>query len=207
MSSEARPLSKKQRDELASYISLSTRTMRAVLFIVFVAVTAWLFKGLQSLISVGWPVWIVPTAAAAAFVFARSRRWTGGPAFYRAVREDLETGVLNVTVIKPRTVIEVEELEDEGPTYFVRTQDDLVVVFSGQEMIPFRSRGFPWSEFVVEEAPRSGVFFKLQRIGEPVPVDRVIEPLPFETMKALGCFDSPFAVLVEDQELPFEWEI
>ena len=104
----------------------------------------------------------------------------------------------NSVVIRPVEVTEVEELEDEGPGYFVKADDDTWIFFSGQEMLSPKRRGFPWSEFGAVEAPHSGVFFGLKRMGDSIPVERTIPPLPYELARDLGAFQRTLVLLDDD---------
>ena len=58
----------------------------------------------------------------------------------------------------------------------------------------------------MEKTPRSDIFFKIRKIGTSIPVERVIPPTAYGDMKNLGCFDRPFVILDQNQELPFTWD-
>ena len=192
---ETRKLKKSERDELAGIVARSTQLGRAALFLVTIAVVAALFRGLFRLASVDAPVWVVPTLIVAYLLYRRAGKWTGGPEFRKLVRRDLEQGEARITVIRPVEVTEVEELEDEGPGYLVKTDDGTWIFFSGQEMLSPKRRGFPWSEFGAVEAPHSGVFFGLKRMGDSIPVERTIPPLPYELVRDLGAFQRTMVLL------------
>ena len=195
MQQETRRLNKREREELAGIVAWSAQLGRAVLFLLSMFIAGVVFRALLSLVSIEKPVWIVPTAILGYLLYRRAERWTGGPAFRRLVRQDLEQGDARISVIRPADVTEVEEQEDEGPSYIVKTDEDAWVLLSGQEMLPHRRRGFPWSQFGVVEAPSSGVFFGLTQMGDPIPVDRTIPPMSYELARDLGTFKRTFIVL------------
>ncbi len=195
MHQESRELKKREREELAGIVAWSAQIGRAVLFLLSMVIVGFIFRALLSLMSIEEPFWIVPTLILGYLLYRRAERWTGGPVLRRHVRQDLEDGSVRITVIEPADVTEVEELEDEGPSYIVKTGEDDWILLSGQEMLPYKRRGFPWSKFGVEEAPHSGVFFGLTRMGDPVPVDRKIPPMSYELARDLGTFKRTFIVL------------
>ncbi len=43
--------------------------------------------------------------------------------------------------------IEVDEQEDEGPSFFIKTVDGQVILFTGQYLNRLKARGFPWKPF------------------------------------------------------------
>ena len=195
MRQETRKLTKSEREELAGIVAWSTQIGRAVLFVLGMTFVAILFRSLFALMTIDAPVWVLPTAFIGYLLYRRAGRWTGGSAFRHLVRQDIEKGEARVTVINPVDVTEVEELEDEGPSYIVKTDQGDWVLLSGQELVQHKMRGFPWSQFSVDDAPHSGVFFGLTRSGDPVPVDRTIPPLSYELARDLGSHSRTFTVL------------
>jgi hypothetical protein len=154
-------------------------------------------RAMFALVAIDAPVWLLPTALLGWILYRRAGRWTGGPAFRQLVRQDMEHGEARVSVIRPVEVTEVEELEDEGPSYFIKTDEDDWILLTGQEMVSHKLRGFPWSQFSVDEAPHSGTFFGLTRMGDPVPITRTIPPVPYELARDLGVSSRTFTVLDE----------
>jgi len=204
MDESYRKLTKAEREELASIVAVSTQIGRAVLFVLAVIFLAGVFRILQTLLPIDAPAWIVPTALLAWLLYRRSGRWTGGREFRRKVAADLADGNARILKLEAVEAIEFEEHEDEGPTYAIRTADEQWVMFSGQDMLSHKRRGFPWTEFGVAEAPHSGLFFGLEKNGDPVPVARTLPPLAYETARDIGTFartavvlDKPGSVLLE----------
>ncbi|RZV39078.1 MAG: hypothetical protein EX272_01270 [Chromatiales bacterium] len=197
MQQETRKLTKKEREELESLVALSTQVGRAVLFLVAVTAIGAVFRALQGLVSIDVPAWVLPTAAFGYWLYRRAGRWTGGPELRRRVRRDIDQGEARVTVIEPVDITEFEELEDEGPSYVIRTAGDDWLLLSGQEMLRHKRRGFPWSQFGVVEAPSSGVFFGLRKTGDSVPVTRTLPPMAYDLARDLGTFERTFVVLDE----------
>lgn len=196
---KTRKLTKSEKDELAGIVSWPAHLGRTVLFLLAVAFAGAVSRGLFDLVNIDSPIWVVPTLVLAYLLFRRSARWTGGRALRRLVRRDLEQNEARVTEIYPVEVIEIEELEDEGPSYIIKTKDGEWILLSGQEMEPYKRRGFPWSRFSADEAPNSGIFFGLTKSGEPIPPDRTIAPLSYELARDLGTFNRTLVVL-EDKE-------
>ena len=195
MTRKTRKLSKSERDELAGIVAWSTQVFRAVLFLLAVAILGAAFHALFDLVNIEAPIWTVPTAILAYLLFRRAARWTGGSTFRRLVRRDLEQNEAQVTEIRPVEVIEIEELEDEGPSYIIKTDDKEWILLSGQEMLPYKRRGFPWSRFSADEAPNSGVFFGLSKTGDSIPTDRTLPPLSYELARDLGSFNRTLVFL------------
>lgn len=194
------PLSKAQRKELENIVSTLAIVGRAVLFIVFTVVAGALFRSLQHLVFSFPPLWIIPTMAVTVWLYIRSRRWTGGIELRRQVKNDLAAGVAATTVIDPLSVVEVEELEDEGPSFIVETSTNDTVLLAGQEMDKYKRKKFPWAKFGVIEAPQSKQFFGLKKMGEPISIKQTISPLSYDQARNLGCFDHTFAILDEEQK-------
>lgn len=191
------PLSKVQRDELEGIGALSTQLLRGLIFVVFIFVLGLLFRSLQHTVLITPPLWLFPTAMAAIWLYFRSGRWTGGREFRRRVREDLEAGVASITIIEPVSILEVEELEDEGPSFLIEASSGDTVLLTGQELERYKRKNFPWSKIGVIEAPRSKRFFGLKRMGDPIRVDGTMPPLCYDKAKELGCFEQNVIILDE----------
>jgi len=192
---KTRKLTKDEFEELRGVVAWSTLIGRAILFLLPILFVGILFRSLFALMSVEAPVWLLPTGLLAYLLYSRAGRWTGGRALRQLVRQDIEQGEARQDVIRPVHVTEVEELEDEGPSYFIRSDEDDWILLSGQDMVEHKLRGFPWSQFSVDEAPHSGTFFGLTRMGDPVPVDRVIPPLSYQLTRDLGALSRTYNVL------------
>ena len=192
-----RSLTKQQREELEGIVALSTQVSRAILFAVFVIVVGAVFRWVQHLVMDSMPLWLIPTAMVAVSIYIWSCRWTGGRDLRRKVREDLEAGHLIMTVIEPRYVEEVEELEDEGASYIIEASDGNAYLLTGQEMGRYKSRKFPWAKIGIMETPRSKRFLGLKRLGDPVSVEKTRPPFTYRQAKELGCFGATFIQLDE----------
>jgi hypothetical protein len=82
--------------------------------------------------------------------------------------------------------IEVEEKEDEGPSYFLNTADGEVILFTGQYLDDYKQRKFPWRSFEIIEAPNSRVFFGLKQLGNPFEPSAHRLPFNFAEFKKFG---------------------
>jgi hypothetical protein len=196
---ELRPLSRKETAELRGYVAIGIGLFRVVLFLAAVALAGLLLRALQRLFPVlgDYPWWAVPTGLGAWALYRASSRWTGGRDFRARVRRDLAGGSLAVRKVQALDAIEVEEQEDEGPSYFILTQDGRTILFSGQYLDRYRGKGFPWTSFEILEAPESGVFFGLRSLGERLAPSRR-PPFGWEERKALGSFNRNYQVVDVD---------
>ena len=193
-----KPLSKEQRAELEQFVSTSTAILRASMFIIFIGVLGAMLRGCQIKTVDAPPIWLAVTAIIGVAIYVRSKKWTGGPELRRKIRQDLEAGVSRTTIIEPAFVTEIEEQEDEGPSYVIVTKEGESILLTGQWLVWIKKRKFPWSIFEISEAPLSGHFFGVYNRGKPFPVSQKREPLSYEHAKALGCFHSNYVLLDND---------
>jgi outer membrane lipoprotein SlyB len=184
MTTTYRPISKRRLAELRGYVAWTTIVFRALLFAVAIGIVAAMLRSVH--VGLGRPViasdvvWIVPSAALAVALYRVSGRWTGGRAFRAAVRKDLAGGVAAVHQVNAVDAIEVEEQEDEGPSFFVLQDDGTTLLFTGQYLDPYKRKGFPWKMFEILEAPASKVFFGLKPVGEKLVPSRKRPPFTWE---------------------------
>jgi hypothetical protein len=199
-----KPLTKAQRAELQGYVAWYIWLFRALAFVIVLAFTARLLQVIQRGVAGGDPVfghpawWIVPVAALGAALYRVSGRWTGGRKLRSAIRRDLARGEAAMHRVTAVEAIEVEEAEDEGPSFFIRTGEGRTMVFAGQYLDRLKSRGFPWTAFDIVEAPESKMFFAITRVGEPLPPSMRRPPLPFEESKQYGVLRGRFLELDMD---------
>jgi len=193
-----KPLSKKQRKELEPFVAISTIILRVSVYVVFIGVLGGMLRGCQIKTVDAPPIWLAVTALIAVAIYVKSKKWTGGPELRRKIRQDLKAGVSRTTIIEPAFVTEIEEQEDEGPSYVIVTKDGESVLLTGQWLVWIKKRKFPWSKFEISEAPLSGHFFGVHNRGVPFPVSQTREPLSYEDARALGCFHSNYVVLDDD---------
>jgi hypothetical protein len=200
----SRPLTKRQRSELIGYLAPGVTLFRAVLFLCVVVALGWLLRAIQTrVVPLDSPLahdawWIVPTLAFATWLYLISKRWTGGHAFRRKVRSDLQRGTAAVHRISVVDAVEVHEQEDEGPTYFILTEEGRVMFFAGQYLDKYRRKGFPWRTFEIVETPDSRIFLDLEAAGEPVEPSSRREPLSWEETKRLGIVKAKYGTLEVD---------
>lgn len=193
-----KPLSDQQRKELETLVSIPTTIVRVSVFIVFIAVLGGMLRSCQIKTVDAPPIWPAVTTMFAVAIYVRSKKWTGGPEYRAKIRQDLEAGKSRTTIIEPAFVTEIEEQEDEGPSYIVITKEGGSILLTGQWLVPIKRRRFPWSRFEISEAPLSGHFFGVYNHGEPFPVSQKRGPLPYEVARALGCFHRNCIVLDDD---------
>jgi hypothetical protein len=204
METTFRPISKRRLTELKGYVAPTTVLLRGILFLCGLAVLGWILAGAHRLLvppQLRHPAWwLVPLIAAGALIYQIAGRWTGGPAFRAAIREDLRRGLAAAHRIKAVDAIEVDEQEDEGPAYFILTANGHTILFAGQYLEGYKRKGFPWTEFEILEAPHSKVFFGLVPIGDRLKPSTRRSPLAWEEYKTLCMGKRNYALL----DLEFE---
>jgi hypothetical protein len=189
---------------LRGYVAVSTTAFRLVLYVATVAVVGVMLRSMQNLVqarlrvSSGWSWWLVLTGAFALGLYRVSGRWTGGSSFRSQVRRDLERGELAVQTILVVDAIEVAEQEDEGPGYFLHTQDGRTALFAGQYLERYRLRGFPWSAFELLEAPESGLFLGLKKLGDRLTPSVRRAPFRWDEFKRFGLASRKYCWLDVD---------
>lgn len=202
MQTTYRPISKRRLAELRGYVAWSTSLFRAVLLVAVVGLFGWTVRTAH--LRLGKPladselVWLLPSLALAAALYFVAGRWTGGRAFRAGVRQDVAGGVAAVHVVRAIDAVEVDEGEDEGPAYFVLTDDGTTLLFAGQYLAPYRRKGFPWKEFEILEAPRSKIFFGLVPRGERLAPSVRRPPFSWEEFKEFARGKREYAVLDVD---------
>lgn len=193
-----RPLSNRQRKELKGLVAVSTTLMRVALFVIVVGLLGVLLRRIQIELIDAPPIWAIITVITGSAIYVRSRRWTGGKELRKRIREDLRAGVVRVTVIEPAVVTEIEEREDEGPSYIIETKTGESIMLTGQWLVWTKKKKFPWSKFEITEAPHSSHFFGVQNRGESIPVSAKRQALSFEQARDLGCFNHNYILLDDD---------
>ena len=173
METTYRPLSKRQRKEIEGYVAFGPNAFRAVLFLLAVAFVGWLLRGIhlwlvRSTIDSD-AVWIVPTLAFAIWLYRYGARWTGGRRRRAEIRRDLARGEVAVHRVAAVDAVAVEPMADEGPSYFVLTDDGRTVLFAGQYLDLYSRKGFPWTIIEIVETPESKTFLRLEVSGERLP--------------------------------------
>lgn len=201
-----RPLTKREQSELRGYVAIGPAVFRAVLFLAAVTIVAAILRALYKAVA-GLPAsiademwWVVPTIAFAAWLFRVSGRWTGGPAARRKIRADLERGIALGRRVTALDAIEIEEQEDEGPTFFLRTSDGRTMFFGGQELYRYCRKGFPWKAFDIFETPESGRLLDIVAAGERLTPSTRRGPLSWELTKRLGLLERTYGVVDVDFE-------
>jgi hypothetical protein len=189
------PLTKRERAELAGYVSGSTVAGRAILFALAVGAVAGLAFRIQRWFSLDQPYWLLPPIVAGLALWRRARRWTGGRDLRARIRRDLESNTAAVHVLSVVDAIQVEEAEDEGSTFFLKLDSGETVAIGGQFLDRFVSRGFPWRQFEIREAAESGLFLGLEGRGERVAPSLVKPPLSLATVRELGIASARWRVL------------
>ena len=192
-------LTKKQREELKGYVSFFAYLGRAILFLSAVFIIEAVFQTLQKLIYDPYPFWVGPTILAALFIFSYSKKWTGGAKLRRNIRRDLYEGKVQGLIINPSYITEVEEGEDEGPSYIIETTCGQHILFTGQYLDRLKAKGFPWTKFEITEAPYSKLFFNLKKLGKSMKANSTRVPFSYKLARKLGCFDNDYIVLTQDK--------
>jgi hypothetical protein len=195
MESRLEPLTTRERRELQGYVAWSTGALRVLLFLLALAIFAAAAWRVHSWIGGRGPWWLVAPTLAGIALFFVAGRWTGGPEMRRRIRADLASGMARVTVVRATDAIAAEEAEDEGPTFFLRTEDGGSVVFAGQYLDRLAARGFPWRAIEIREGAESKTFFGLKPAGEALLPSAKRPPLSLAEARALGYGSERWQVL------------
>jgi hypothetical protein len=194
----------RERAELEGHLSWIPVLARMLLFSVAVTVAAVLAvvlqAGLEQLLggrSFG-PLWAIPTIIVAAVLFRGASKWTGGQDLRRLFIADIVRGEVAVHEVEVTAALQIPEVEDEGPTYFVRDAGGETLFFTGQFLARLESRGFPWTRFTVQEAPASRHFFSVRSEGPSFEGTKVMPGLPIAQVKAMGLLARPWGKLDVD---------
>ena len=101
------------------------------------------------------------------------------------IRHDLESNTAAVHVLSVVDAIQVEEAEDEGPTFFLKLDSgELLVAIGGQFLRPVRQSGLPLEAVRDSRGRRVGVVPRPR--GERVVPSLVKPPLSLATVRELG---------------------
>jgi hypothetical protein len=201
METTTQPLSKKEAAELRSYVEVGPALFRASAFLGVVCICGWLLKTIHSRLARDFSLlshdalWITPLLLFTVGLYLASSRWTGGPSFRAKVRADLSRGVASVRRISACDAIEVDEREDEGHGYLIRTEDGKTVLFAGQYLETYIRKGFPWKSFDIIEAPESRVFFDIVAAGDRLEPSSRRPPLTWEEAKRFGILTEKYVSL------------
>ena len=204
METTYRPLNRRQRADLAGYVSPLIWLFRAVLFVAAVAFVGFLLRAAYRAIAdgptsvAGQAWWAIPTLAFAVALYRRSGRWTGGPAKRRRIRADLKRGEIAAQRIIATDAIEVEAQRDEGPAYFILTADGTTMLFSGQYLERLKRKGFPWTAFDILEAPESKIFFDISSAGDRLPPSATRPPFTWDEVKLYGTNEGNYRIVDVD---------
>lgn len=114
-------------------------------------------------------------------------RWTSEAR--QSDRQDLEDGQVEVLHCNVSDAVEVGEVEDDGPGFFLEVDDGQLLYLQGQHLIEFfageeqKAAGelrFPNREIEVLRLPHSGRLLDLRCLGEYFELSRVRGPLAQE---------------------------
>jgi hypothetical protein len=152
-----------------------------------------LFQFLVSKLAASWPFfkpfwwWLVPWVLLMVFVVVRMETGRRGR---RQNKADLEAGDAFCYSVEAIEAIAIQEQEDEGPGFFIKTSEGEVIFMQGQYLERYVMRQhFPWSSFEIVETPGSKLFLGLRKLGEPLKPSFTREPLSWEEAKAFGFGD------------------
>jgi hypothetical protein len=199
-----KPLTKKQRQELEGYVSPAITIFRAVVFAGAMLIVGAICRVIVTSAAAAFPLldhaawWAVPTLAFGIWLYRVAGRWTGGSGLRARIRADLKRGELAARRVVAVEAIEIEEQEDEGPGFLVRTADGQTMLFAGQYLEPFVRRGFPWTAFDILEAPESLVFIGISSAGDKLKPSVKRGPLSWEESKAFGILNAKYVVVDRD---------
>lgn len=194
-----------EREQLQRHVQRSMPALAGV----FAGLAAFALAALLALLAasflpnganVAGPIALVAGAVAALIAFVRSRQATRRAQHVPYLQAELAAGLLEVARYTAEDAIAVEELEDEGLSYFLRLAGGQVLLLTGQYLYePAEARRFPCREFAMVRTPRSRVLVDLQCRGRYLAPSSTRGPLTEEDIARIEPFEDG-AVL----DLPFE---
>jgi hypothetical protein len=196
-------LTRRQRADLAGYVSPFIAAFRMLLFAVAVCIVGLVLRAVHRLIvddpvpaaSEAW--WAIPTLAFAVALYQRAGRWTGRRELRDRIRADLARGEVAIRRINAVDAIEIGEQGDSGPAFFVLTAEGTTMLFTGQHLAPLKRKGFPWTAFDIVETPASRIFFRISPAGDRLPPSATRPPFTQAEMKAYAATDRAYDRVVD----------
>jgi len=190
-------LTNRQKKELEGYLASWVQITRFILFCIATALFALLCRFLQQVIGISYPVWIFVTIAAAAGLYFRSKKWTGGKEFREQLKKDIIDGRCKVITVEPVHIIKFEAIEDEGENFLIRDKTGDHILFSGQYL--YHLKKFPWSKFEIKESINARHFWGLTKCGDSIDINETKGQMPYTVLKQLGIFNENYMVLTAEQ--------
>ena len=90
---------------------------------------------------------------------------------------ELETGQVKALHCTVSGVVELAELEDEGPGYFFQVDERRVLFLQGQYLYDYQGReDFPNDCFDVVIVPESNLVIEIRPLGRPLTPERIYDP-------------------------------
>jgi hypothetical protein len=180
------PLTIKEIKELREMISLKTYLLRLFIYALIVILITIPIRAIQnSLLEIHFPIWIIISAICTGYLLLKSKKWTGGSELRKQIKKEIKDGVAYTTQCSIKDAIEVEEQEDEGPSFYIQTDNEMVYLFSGQYLDTYNTKGFPWEKFVIIETPSKQIF-KLKKEGKNFKVNKKRKPFTWDEIKEVG---------------------
>lgn len=130
--------------------------------------------------------WLVVSALMALWLVVSIPLFRAGRKRFGAssLHQDIANGFAIVNRFEVAEVIALEEYEDLGPAYFVRTTEGTVHFFMGQYLYdPVDDGQFPCSEFETVRTPLSGVLLDIACSGEPITPTKRLGPFRRDVLR------------------------
>ncbi len=186
---------------LQAYLAPSTGLSRIGTFILAASLFGLAFRTAQRTL---WdahtpPWWLLVTAIVTIGLLSAFRRLSRDPGLRQSIKADLRAGFAVVTPFRVESAVEFWQLEDEGPTFLVKTKDGNRFIFHGQYLHGPEFVDFPWSEFEIVEAPLSRMFLGVNMLGARFPNVEVAGPLSWDQLRALDPGRRAFVFLDENR--------
>ncbi|MGH9388020.1 MAG: hypothetical protein ACRD1Z_00265, partial [Vicinamibacteria bacterium] len=116
------------------------------------------------------------------------------------IRQDLRANSALVHSIRVAEAIACEELEDEGPSFFLKLDSGETLALSGQYLDRHVSHGLPWSELEIRETPHARRFLGIKKVGDSIKPSLVRPQLSVEKLGAFGLLEHRWRLLEIDFE-------
>jgi hypothetical protein len=124
---------------------------------------------------------ILLAAGVGAFVYRRVRRPSWRRAGVDQARADLAGSVAEVVRYRARAAVHIEELEDEGLSYFLELVDGRTLFLCGQYLYEAVEGGsFPCEQIEIARAPATRILLDFRCQGPPIPLLETFPPFDLD---------------------------
>jgi len=194
-------MKKSEIKDLKAYVSVSTRVLKWIIpFTIGIVVSLGVYRFVE-LFDLSRYINLAMAFMGFMFIFLYLREQTGGYALEELINKDIAFGKWELIEVYVDKAYKFNEIEDEGNIYLIQDKDGVWLLFSGQDIVLYERKGFPWCKFVFKQTKYANlecsfVNFSDKKCFYDGIYDSSILPLKF--LKKIGFFNKECIVLSED---------